>query len=50
LLARRIAEEGFPLSEAADADAALSLMSERPIAVVLVDKDMPGHDGMWLIE
>ena len=25
-------------------------MGLRPISAVLVDKDMPGEDGMWLIE
>jgi DNA-binding NtrC family response regulator len=50
LLARWIGEEEFAISEAANAEDALSLMSQRTIAVVLIDKDMPGHDGTWLIE
>jgi two-component system, OmpR family, response regulator len=50
LLARWIGDEDFAISESANAEHALSLMSERPIAVVLIDKDMPGHDGTWLIE
>jgi two-component system OmpR family response regulator len=50
LLARWIGDEGFAITQAADAESALTLMSERPIAVVLIDKDMPGHDGTWLIE
>lgn len=50
LLARWIGEEGVAISESANAEDALSLMSQRPFAVVLIDKDMPGHDGTWLIE
>ena len=50
LLARWIGAEGLSISQSANAEDALSLMSERQIAVVLIDKDMPGHDGTWLIE
>jgi two-component system response regulator GlrR len=50
LLSEWLAPEGFSLSHAADADSALSVMGIKPIAAVLVDKDMPGHDGTWLIE
>jgi len=50
LLSEWLAAEGFSLSEAADAESALSVIGLRPIAAVLVDKDMPGHDGTWLIE
>lgn len=50
LLSEWLAAEGFSLSEAADAESALSVIGRRPIAAVLVDKDMPGHDGTWLIE
>ena len=50
LLSEWLAAEGFSLSEAADAESALSVIGKRPIAAVLVDKDMPGQDGTWLIE
>jgi len=50
LLSEWLAPEGFSLSQAADAESALSVIGLRPIAAVLVDKDMPGHDGTWLIE
>ena len=50
LLSEWLAAEGFSLSEAADAESALSMIGIKPIAAVLVDKDMPGQDGTWLIE
>ena len=50
LLSEWLAAEGFSLSEAADAESALSVIGVRPIAAVMVDKDMPGHDGTWLVE
>jgi two-component system response regulator GlrR len=50
LLVRWLAADGHTLHEAADPDAALRILSERSIAVVTIDKDMPGHDGTWLVE
>ena len=43
-------DEGYVVHEAADADAGLALLSLKPIAVMTIDKDMPGHDGVWLVE
>jgi len=40
---------GFEVTAAPDAETALEILAERDIAVVTVDKDMPGHDGMWLV-
>jgi DNA-binding NtrC family response regulator len=50
LLRRWLSAAGFAISEAADAESALEVLAERPIAVVTIDKDMPGHDGTWLVE
>jgi DNA-binding NtrC family response regulator len=49
ILAKWIDAAGFAVSTAPDAEGALDILAERDIAVVTVDKDMPGHDGMWLI-
>ena len=49
ILSKWIDAAGFAVSTAPDAESALELLAERDIAVVTVDKDMPGHDGMWLI-
>lgn len=40
---------GFTIVEAADAESALKMLAEKPIAVATIDKDMPGHDGTWLV-
>lgn len=50
LLALWLSAEGFAVSEAEDAESALAVIAERPIAVATIDRDMPGHDGEWLIE
>jgi two-component system torCAD operon response regulator TorR len=50
LLARWLTAEGYSLSQAENAEAALQVLARRAIAVVMVDKDMPGHDGTWLVE
>jgi len=50
LLSRWLAPEGYALCEAADADRALAVMSERQVGVVLCDRAMPGRDGIWLVE
>jgi DNA-binding NtrC family response regulator len=49
ILSKWIDAAGFAVSAAPDAESALEVLAEREIAVVTVDKDMPGHDGMWLI-
>ena len=49
ILTKWIDAAGFAVSAAPDAETALDILAERDIAVVTVDKDMPGHDGMWLI-
>lgn len=50
LLSRWLAAEGYALCEAANADAALTVLAERQVGVVLCDRAMPGHDGVWLID
>jgi DNA-binding NtrC family response regulator len=49
ILSRWIDAAGFVVRAAPDAESALDILAERDIAVVTVDKDMPGRDGMWLI-
>ncbi len=49
ILSRWIDAAGFAVSVAPDAERALEILAQRDIAVVTVDKDMPGRDGMWLI-
>jgi CheY-like chemotaxis protein len=41
---------GFDVDEAADGDAALSLMSVRNYGVVLLDLHMPKRDGVSVVE
>ena len=49
ILSKWIDAAGFTVRVAADAETALKIIAERDIAVVTVDKDMPGYDGMWMI-
>ena len=49
ILSKWIDAAGFAVTVAPDAESALEILAERDIAVVTVDKDMPGYDGMWLI-
>lgn len=49
VLSRWIEAEGFTVCAAPDAETALDILAERDIAVVTVDKDMPGNGGMWLV-
>jgi len=41
---------GHNVREAPDAMTALTMLSQHPIDVMTVDKDMPEHDGVWLVE
>ncbi len=50
VLARWLEAEGFTIHQAGDAEAALEVVGRAPIAVMTIDKTMPGHDGLWLIE
>lgn len=50
LIARWLQAEGLTVCEAPDSESALKVLAERPIAVVTIDKDMPGQPGTWLVE
>jgi DNA-binding response OmpR family regulator len=41
---------GYPVKQAPSADIALATLLHEPAAIVLLDIDMPGHDGLWLAE
>ena len=45
LLAYNISKEGFAVLTAADGNEALKMLSEHPVAVVVLDIMMPGLDG-----
>ena len=48
LLARLLEKRGFDVYEAASGDAALAIVRERPVSVVLCDVRMPGMNGVDL--
>lgn len=50
LLARWLSDAGLVIHQAPDAESALTVLAERPIAVATIDKDMPGQPGTWLVE
>ena len=50
VLTRWVADMGYVVKAAADADSALQIVRDCPIDVALCDIRMPGHDGVWLIE
>ena len=41
---------GYDVKQAATADIALAMMVAEPAAIVLLDIEMPGHDGLWFAE
>jgi DNA-binding NtrC family response regulator len=41
---------GYHVKQAPGAAIALATLLREPAAVVLLDIDMPGHDGLWLAE
>ncbi len=41
---------GYDVKEAPTADIALAMMLTEPAAIILLDIDMPGHDGLWFAE
>jgi len=49
-LTRWLRKSHYDTTEAADAEAALALVSERQPDVVLCDVHMPGRDGLWLMD
>jgi two-component system NtrC family response regulator/two-component system response regulator AtoC len=50
VLTRWVADMGYAVKAAADADTALEIMRDCPVDVALCDVRMPGHDGIWLID
>jgi len=50
VLTRWVAEMGYTVTAASDADMALEIVNESPVQVALIDVRMPGHDGIWLVE
>ena len=49
-LTRWLRASKYDTMEASNADAALTVIGEREPDVVLCDVNMPGHDGLWLME
>ena len=41
---------GYDVREAPTADIALAMMMYEPAAIILLDIEMPGHDGLWFAE
>jgi DNA-binding NtrC family response regulator len=50
LLRRGIEAMGHVVQDAADAHAALRVLEQREVALVLCDMSMPGNDGVWLVD
>lgn len=50
LLRRWLEASGHQVHEAADAESALRIAKATEAAVVVVDLQMPGHDGLWLAD
>lgn len=50
LLSRWLAPAGYSLREAGSAQVALQMVAGGGIGVVLCDRALPGHDGVWLID
>jgi DNA-binding NtrC family response regulator len=50
VLNRRLTQWGYEVKEASSATQALEMMMVETPAIVLLDINMPGHDGLWLAE
>jgi DNA-binding response OmpR family regulator len=50
VLGRRLTQWGYDVKEASSATEALEMMMVEAPAIVLLDINMPGHDGLWLAE
>lgn len=50
LLTHFLKAEGYVVHEAPNAEAGLAAIAGKNIAVMTIDKDMPEHDGVWLVE
>jgi DNA-binding NtrC family response regulator len=49
-LTRLLRRENYIVAEAADAEAAMQVLDTSCIGVILIDRNMPGRGGDWLIE
>lgn len=50
ILSHWVQSFGYAAHQAADADAALSVMERSSVSVALCDVRMPGRDGLWLTD
>ena len=50
VLNRRLTQWGYEVKEASSATDALEMMMVETPSIVLLDINMPGHDGLWLAE
>src|SRR5713226_7090347 len=50
VLAAVLREEGYPVRQADSAEAALAMVSEHDLPLVLCDVKMPDHDGTWVLD
>jgi putative nucleotidyltransferase with HDIG domain len=50
VLSAVLKEEGYPVRQAAGADAALEMLRGDDLPLVLCDVKMPEHDGLWLLD
>lgn len=50
LLATWLRAAGHAVAEAGSAEAALEALAAKSFGVVTIDKDMPGQNGIWLVE
>src|SRR5581483_669930 len=50
VLSAVLKEEGYPVRQAASADAALQMLRGDDLPLLLCDVKMPEHDGLWLLD
>lgn len=50
LLRRWLERWGCRVREASSANEACAMMSVEPASVIFCDVNMPGHNGLWLVE
>ena len=50
LVARWLAKWGYQVRQAGKATEALEATLEEPARIIFCNMDMPGHDGLWLVE
>ncbi|MBN2717245.1 MAG: response regulator [Deltaproteobacteria bacterium] len=46
----RVLRQNWDVDIATDSDEALQLVNQRTYSVIITDCDMPGHNGLWLLE